>query len=378
MIAMKLGWLVLESLFLWFFLYFGSSGALALAAVLVLIPLVSLPVNLLLRKSLTATLDSSGSLRKGDEGFFTLKLHNPTFFPALMVSCEVMVENQLNRENVLQNLYTCVFPMKEQCSQLQIGSDYCGRLRINMKKLKLYDCFGLIGIPCKIAATAHMTIQPETFESVVQLVPSPSNADDSDAYSQERPGFDKTETFQIREYVPGDSLKLIHWKLTNKLDRLVVRDPGLPIVRNVLVFWERTGESNDPAMIDAQAEVVVSLCRSLMDNGIQFTLAWNDTNRNLLIRHFLKDMDELVAVIPRLLRATGTKEGASGVGLLLQTGVDLLCGHMIYIAQEPQNEVMELQRYGQLTMLLCGETVMDGAIRFDPYEYPQQLAQIEI
>lgn len=114
-----------------------------------------------------------------------------------------------------------------------------------------------------------------------------------------------------------------------------------------------------------------------MDSGIQFTIAWNDTEQNLLVRHFLKDMDELVAVIPRLLRATGVKEGVSGAELLLQAG-DVLCGHMIYIAQEPHGSVLELQRYGQVTMLLCGETPMDGAIRFDPYEYPQQLAQIQI
>ena len=37
-----------------------------------------------------------------------------------------------------------------------------------------------------------------------------------------------------------------------------------------------------------------------------------------------------------------------------------------------------MQRYGQVTMLLCCESFMDGALHFDPYDYPQQLAQIEI
>ena len=378
MIAMKLGWLMLEGLFLWFFLYFGSSSALALAAVLALIPLISIPVNLVLRRSLEVSVDSSGSLRKGEDGSVTVKLRNPTLFPALRVVCQVTVDNQLNREQMYHHLYTFVFPLKEQRSALYLRSEYCGRLRIRVEKLKLYDCFGLVGIPCTAAATSYMTVQPETFDPVVQLTPDPSSADDSEAYSQNCPGFDMTETYQICEYIPGDSPKQIHWKLTNKLDRLVVRDPGLPITRNVLVFWERTGENGDPSMIDAQAEVVISLCRSLMDNGIQFTLAWNDTERNLLVRHFLKDMDELVAVIPRLLCATGAKDGVGGVSLLLQTGMDALCGHMVYIAQEPQSDSMELQRYGYVTMLLCGEKVLDGAIRFDPYDYVQQLGQIEI
>lgn len=378
MIAMKLGWLVLEGLFLWFFLYFGSSSALALAVIMVLIPLLSVPANLVLRRAMEVAVESAGSLRKGDTGTLTVKLRNSALLPAIKVVCQVTVDNQLNREQINQRLYTFVFPMKEQRSTLHIRSEYCGRLRIHVEKLKLYDCFGLVGIPCSAAATSYITVQPETFEPVVQLTPELNSSDDSDAYSQNRPGYDMTETYQIREYIPGDSPKQIHWKLTNKLDRLVVRDPGLPITRNVLVFWERTGETGDPSRIDAQAEVVISLCRSLMDSGIQFTLAWNDTDQNLLVRHFLKNMDELVAVIPRLLRATGSKEAAGGVSLLLQTGMDALCGHMVYIAEEPQSDVMELQRYGHVTMLLCGETALDGAIRFDPYDYPQQLAQIEI
>ena len=378
MIAMKLGWLVLEGLFLGFFLYFGSSGALALAVVLVLIPLVSVPVNLVLRKSIEVWVEVPGSLRKGDEGAVFVKLRNPTLFPALRVVCRITVDNQLNREQMHQWLFTYVFPLKEQRCALQAGSQYCGRLRIGVEKLKLYDCFGLIGIPCSASAAGHITVQPETFESVVQLNPDPNSTDDSDAYSQSRPGFDLTETYQIREYTPGDSPKQIHWKLTGKLDRLVVRDPGLPITRNVLVFWERTGETGDPALTDAQAEVVFSLCRSLMDSGIQFTLAWNDPKQNQLVRHFLKNMDELVAVIPRLLRTAGAKDSVSGATLLLQTGADALCGHMVYIAQEPQSDVMELQRYGHVTMLLCGETPLEGSVRFDPYDYPQQLAQIEI
>ena len=149
MIAMKLGWLLLEALFGCFFLYFGSSAALALAIVLLLIPLVSIPVNLILRKSLTPSLEASGSLRKGEDGSFTVKLRNPSLLPALRITCEVRVLNQLNRDSITQRLYTHVFPLRERQSELRIASRYCGRLRISVGKLKLYDCFGLVGIPCR-------------------------------------------------------------------------------------------------------------------------------------------------------------------------------------------------------------------------------------
>ena len=378
MFFLKLSWLVLEGLLMWFFLYYGSGAALALAVVMLLIPLASLPINLYLRKQLNIRVEAPVSQRKGDEGTICVTVHNPTIFPAFRIRCDAVVQNQLNREKHSEKILTYALSKKKQKNALRLGSEYCGRIRIAVPKVTLYDCFGLIGIRYDCKAVTHMTVQPDTFETTVILVPNPSSADDSELYSQDRPGMDLTETYQIREYVPGDSIRQIHWKLSSKFDKLIVRDPGLPITRNVLVFWERTGESGEPDMIDAQAEVIISLCRSLMDGGIQFTLGWNDTDRNLCVLHEIRDMDELVGVIPRLLRATGTKNGISGAALLLQTRSEALCAHMVYIAEMPQNEVMEMQRYGHVTMLVCGEEAPEGAILFNEEDYIHQLTQIEI
>lgn len=378
MILMKLSWLVLEGLLVWFFLYFGSGVALALAVLMLLIPLISLPIHLYLKKHLNIKIEAAVSQRKGDEGSITVNIHNPTVFPALRIRCDLVVQNQLNREKHSQKIMTYALSKKKQKNTLRVGSEYCGRIRIAVPKVTLYDCFGLIGIRYSCEAVAHMTVQPDTFETAVILVPNSSSTDDSELYSQDLPGMDLTETYQIREYVPGDSIRQIHWKLSNKFDKLIVRDPGLPITRNVLVFWERTGESGDPDVIDAQAEVIISLCRSLMDNGIQFNIGWNDTDRNLCVIHEIRDMDELVGIIPRLLRATGASDTVSGAALLLQTQPEALCAHMVYIAEEPQSEVMEMQRYGHVTMLVCGEEAPQGAILFNEEDYAQQLTQIEI
>ena len=355
MIMMKVCWLVLEGILIWFFLYFGSGAALTFAVLMVLIPLISMPVNLYVKRQLQISIDSAVSLRKGDPGSIAVTVDNPTLFPALRICCDVVVQNHLNREKHCQRLMTYALQCKMQKSELRLASEYCN---------------------CE--AVAHMTVQPDIFAPTVTLGQNLSSVDDSDLYSQERPGVDLTETYQIREYIPGDSIRQIHWKLSNKFDKMIVRDPGLPITRNVLVFWERTGESGDPDIIDAQAEVVISLCRSLMDNSIQFTLGWNDTDRNLCVLHSLKDMDDLVAIIPRLLRATGAKDGVSGASLLLQTKMEALCSHMVYIAEEPQSEVAEMQRYGHVSVLAYGGAAPEGSVLFDDMDYVQQLSQIEI
>ena len=259
-----------------------------------------------------------------------------------------------------------------------IVCEYCGRIRISVEQVKLYDCFGLIGVPCRCSAEAHMTVQPDTFPIRVNLIPNPDSQEDSDSYSQERPGADLTETFQIREYVSGDSMRQIHWKLSGKFDRLIVRDPALPITRNVLVFWERTGQSGSVKRIDAQAETVVSACRSLSDSGVQFTLGWNDTDSNVCVLHEICGMEDLVGVIPRLLCAAGRKDGVGGASLLVQTRPDALCGHMVYIGEEPCADVLQMQRLGHVTALLCGESPLEGSIPFDVGRYREQLGEIDI
>ena len=378
MIPMKLGWLMLEAWCLWCFADVGSPYALALAVLLLVVPVGTIPISMHLGKKLEMTIEATPSQRKGEAGTVTIGLENPTRLASLRLRCDVMVQNQLNREIRKHRVWTWVGGKKLQQCSLQVGSDYCGRLRIWVPQVVLYDCFGLIGIPCPCEAVTHVTVLPETFEPKVVLVPNPSSTDDSESYSQERSGGDLTEIFQLREYVPGDSPRQIHWKLTRKFDKLIVREPSLPISQNVLVFWERTGEASDPARIDAQAEVMISLCRSLVDSGISFTVGWNDTDRNLCILHSIGEMEEFVGIIPRLLRATGAEKAVSGAGLLMQTRPDALCAHMIYLAEQPQAEVMEMQRYGHVTMLICGERGLDGAICFNGVDYPQQLAEIEI
>lgn len=374
----KLCWLGLQGILLVFFLGFGSSIALGLAMLLLILPLGSLPVNLYVRKKLQVSFSADTNLRKGTTGELCIQLVNPTRFPVMRLHGKVLTENQLNRQKQKLSVTTWLPAKKKQCVTLGIGSGYSGRLRIAIPSVMLYDCFGLIGIRCKTNAVYHVTVQPNTFAIQLTLHQMSNSLQESDIYSQERPGPDLTETFQIREYVPGDSMRQVHWKLSNKLDKMIVRDSALPVVQNVLVFWERTGESGDAACIDAQAEVIVSLCRALLEQSIQFTVGWNDTDRNLCVLHEIRSTDELVGIIPRLLRATGAKEGVSGVELLLQTGAYALCAHMVYMAETPQQGIVELERYGYVTKLLCDATSAEGAIVFTTNDYVQQVSQIDL
>ena len=378
MIAMKIGWGLLFLVLMGIGFYSGAAAAFSLGMLLIILPFCSLVLNLFVKKKLEIHMKASSNLGKGQTGEVLIEIENMSFIPVLCAKLCITAQNQLNREKEQTVLITWLPPRRKKTLRMDTGSSYCGRIRFDVKQMKLYDCFGLIGIPYRCKRNGYTTVQPDTFEMNLTLIPGQNSIEDSEIYSQERPGNDMTETFQIREYVPGDSPRQIHWKLTNKFDKLIVRDPALPITRNVLVFWERSGQSGALDKIDAQAETIVSVGQALLEQSIQFTIGWNDTDRNLCILHEISDMDQLIGVIPRLMRAAGAKDTISGADLLLTTRPDVLCGHMIYLAEEPQPEVMEMKKYGRVTSLLCGGAEVEDSVLFDADHYRDQLSHIEM
>ena len=219
MVGMRLGWTMMLIFLAAAFVISGNALILAAVLLLILVPAGSIPMNLFVRKRLSVAVTASGILRKSDRGNFQITLHNSTWLPVLRVRCLVQVENQLNGTIKEIQLLTSALPGKKRQLKLQAGDDYCGRLKISVSKVMLYDIFGIIGIPCGSTSSGYMAVQPDTFYQSIRLLPAQGMMEDSDLYSPDRAGQDLSEPFQIWEYVPGDSMRQIHWKLSGKLDK---------------------------------------------------------------------------------------------------------------------------------------------------------------
>ena len=53
---------------------------------------------------------------------------------------------------------------------------------------------------------------------------------------QNRKGNDLSEIYDIREYVPGDDIRSIHWKLSSKTENLILREASDPSHYNVVLL----------------------------------------------------------------------------------------------------------------------------------------------
>lgn len=370
-------WLLLTA-GLWLLSLMTASALLFCAACcMILLPLSLLPLHLAAAKRIKLSVKLPVNIRKGQETAAEITAKNPTRIPLCRLRCCVRFLNQLNGEEQVCRISCGVLPKKTQTMQLAFGSAYCGRVRVEIQRAHLYDCFGLIGVPVEADAQGACVVQPDMFPQNLAILPAAARTEEAEDYSNERPGYDLSETFQIREYVPGDSQRQIHWKLSQKFDRLIVRDPSLPVIRTAAVFWERTEEHPTARKTDAEAEALVSVCRSLLSQSVQFTVCWNEAESSRCIFQTIRDMDDLIGLLPRLFTAKAS-QGESGAALLLQSVQAGCFSHLICVTNQIYPQTQELSSLGQLTVLTCGEEMPENGIHFDESEYTQQLAELVV
>lgn len=135
-----------------------------------------------------------------------------------------------------------------------------------------------------------MSVLPDTFSAQVSLELPFYQTDEEESYAPDRKGYDLSEIYQLRDYVQGDPIRQIHWKLSGKLDTLIVRDPSLPVSRSLLVLWDKNTAESSPIEMDAMAEAVASVCQELSQNGMIYTLAWT-MGRNCAEKRFRERMN---------------------------------------------------------------------------------------
>lgn len=113
---------------------------------------------------------------------------------------------------------------------------HCGSYEIRVQKCRVFDALSLWKLPHKVQQAQTVTVlpqkeRPENSTAVEKLQP---------VAFQPKAGGGYSETHDHREYRPGDSVKEIRWKLSCKNDKLIVREPLVPVQQLVVAVQPAT------------------------------------------------------------------------------------------------------------------------------------------
>lgn len=104
---------------------------------------------------------------------------------------------------------------------MELPTDHCGSLEILSKGLWVCDYLGLFALPVRSKDKRILAVRPApvTLESPPDMSRYLVNA------WKPKPGGGFSENHELRLYRPGDNLHQVHWKLSAKTGKLILREP---------------------------------------------------------------------------------------------------------------------------------------------------------
>lgn len=246
---------------------------------LIIAPLLSFLLAFLARKQITAQLHAPTYIAKGRTFSANLRLRTNGKLPVPFVRLSVSHSANFQPEDA-RDIQTALFPEQPQEISYGMTARYAGCGDMMLDSLRISDYLGLFSFPVK-------ELPPCLKIGVIPEIPSLTNAgvllhtvsdtvmtqDDEEetaaAFSSvSMPGY------VHRDYVEGDSLRRINWKLSAKRGKLMVRmDEAAATVRpTVILDLRQTAAEDALQMRDTLMEGALGFLLLLVQQGVACSL----------------------------------------------------------------------------------------------------------
>ena len=167
-----------------------------------------------------------------------LTLQNQTVWPVFGGKGQILWENLFTGEHGEIPLSFSLGCKETRTIEFEACSSWCGCVKVQFSSWKCNDFFHVFSVRRQAVAEGCTVIMPEKQNSDFSFLTREGFDMESFRYSGNRPGDDPGETYDIREYQLGDSIRQIHWKLSGKLDDVMIREKSFPVDDTVLILAE--------------------------------------------------------------------------------------------------------------------------------------------
>ena len=335
------------------YIFTNTYYTLTLLAVCVVMPVISLVLRLIAGREIAIELELPQTAEK-KAASLTYRISNPGRYPVARITFQIRLENQMTGAFRERRVSATAGSRETVTAELSLQNSKVGTVVVSTNKIRVYDAFGLFVFRKSDLPDQAVIIYPDMRNVEVHMENPVENTGDGSRYSPDRPGQDVSEIFALREYVPGDEIRKIHWKLSGKTDRTMVRDFSLPLNYSVFLLLELTRGSEE--LVDAQVEIFLALSRTLLENGISHNMGWYDAAEERFNVEELDDFEELELAAAGVLSSYAVEESGAALDFYSASGYRSRSSILLYVVTEPKTDkIAELEVYQRMKTILIYE-----------------------
>lgn len=241
-----------------------------LLALCVALPLLSLALSLpgMLRCRLTLSA-APAAPERGETAAWQLEAGTPGGLPVARLTLRLTEENLLTGQRTPRRLIL-LGVARPRPVPLPASTGHCGLVELRVERARVCDCLGLVTLSLPKPPPARLLCRPIPAQAKPPRIPdvtgkraSPQNA------ARRGPG----EDYDLRDYRPGDPMRSVHWKLSSKWDKLIVRERSEALTPLPLLTVDRFGA---PDVLDTLLDRVTGMSRALLAIQRPHAVLWLD------------------------------------------------------------------------------------------------------
>ena len=362
-------------------LYFFANETVTLALLLALITVLPASFWLLRLSSPNLKVSLSDAERLDNKSAFTLTLQNTGLLPIALSEVEVKCENLRTGESDLYRVRRGLMPRKSADARIEVTPTHAGRYELSISAGRVFDPLGIWSKPITCEDKRYLTSLPIIYEMHIKPVSSAAMPD-SDVYSVRRKGSVAGDMVGIKEYVAGDPVRNIHWKLSEKTDKLLVKELGEPATDNYLLLLDSASSIvHDTAALDAVASVFASLMHSLRLSDLVFNAGWTDPESGEVVIQRVVTEDDYQQAVESFLAVPAA--APSAFGKMESSISESRYARVIIVGPRVPEDIENLTNGCEATILMYGGSVVHesagvSVLGFDSYTFREDLSTVEL
>lgn len=249
-------------------------------AIVAFVVILSLAVAIVLRFAVTVDLQKDdGIAYRGERYMARIIVHNRSIIPLLRVKLCLKVRYKKTKKVIRINASGMCAPRSSEAIVVPIKCKHCDTMHIEFIKAYMFDYLLLFRLKRKVKLVSQVVIMPmlppiDVLDGMAYQI---GDTEDQ-LYSTKKPGDDPSEIFGIREYVPGDRIRNIHWKITAKAGKMMVKDYSLPLKDNDTIVVDnmpkRGKDKKWIATCDQYYDLLYGLIYAMTRRGYGFNIAY--------------------------------------------------------------------------------------------------------
>lgn len=187
--------------------------------------------------------------------------------------------------------------------RIRLSDLKCGIYEVHIEHMVIYDMFGFasIGVRKKnYTQNLEFVVMPATYD--VKIEPDKLQYMTEEEATEYFTDSDEMSDYKIREFMNGDKLNKIHWKLTSKKDEIMVISDEAASEPFVYITFDLKNRE----MIHAMYEDCYSQCEKLVYMGLVFYVAWEEMGYGSMIlkRKQVRDISTLNQTVVHMMTVT--------------------------------------------------------------------------